>query len=302
MKKPNLAKIICGFLALPLLAAWLTSCSGGDSATVADGARQGEHPFTSYRPPDSLEKHTIQFRGRLADSDTDEFPYYADIEISWGWELFGGSAAEYSNDLAIAGLALSSAAENTEAKTEEMLSILGFDGEKTQSYDYYTSFFEMQKVAHTFAYQNVRLDQKQYNVFAIVNRGTHDASDYMTDGLAVFGAFEIAAMNTLSDFAKFMSASTGKSLAELQDEENIFFITGHSLGGAVGNVIARQLFKFASSEKIFAYTYASPRPALVFGTNAENIFNIINLEDLVPNLPPFFPGRAGVHIFFSRKD
>ena len=82
------------------------------------------------------------------------------------------------------------------------------------------------------------------------------------------------------------------------DTENArIIITGHSRGGAVANIVAARLnaesydgvIKF-KPENISAYTFASPN--LVYLENIEheyelydNIFNIINPEDIVANLP-----------------
>lgn len=306
MKKLLLARVASTIIVLALLASCASGGGGSgiDAASIGADAQPAAQASALARaiPAADLETYAIPFRAKFAESDTDQYPCYADVDIRWGWEMFAGSAMEYSNDLAIAAMALSAAAENTSAKTEKTLEILGFDKDKMKSHDYYTSIYDVHKVAHTFAYRRVTINQKECNVFAIINRGTHDTSDFLTDGLAFIGAFEIASVYTLSHFADYMTDVTGMSRDSLQSERNIFFITGHSLGGSVANLLARILVGYAPPEKIFAYTFAAPRPVNICARNSGNIFNIINTEDNVPKLPPFYPGRAGIEIFFSSAD
>lgn len=67
--------------------------------------------------------------------------------------------------------------------------------------------------------------------------------------------------------------------------ETVYWITGHSRGGALANVLASNL---ASTNEVFCYTFATP--ATTTSSGAKNatyncIFNILNADDLVPHLP-----------------
>ena len=77
-----------------------------------------------------------------------------------------------------------------------------------------------------------------------------------------------------------------------------FIITGHSYGGAVANLLARELTQNygVDNERIFTYTFAAPRVARVefdsrpiWTDEYTNIFNIQNANDnitLFPSTPP----------------
>jgi uncharacterized repeat protein (TIGR02543 family) len=80
----------------------------------------------------------------------------------------------------------------------------------------------------------------------------------------------------------------------LNNTNNIYFITGHSYGGAVASLLAREITTVRTTpngkvpqSRVFTYTFASPEVAKVTTTVARasqynNIFNIINTPDPVP--------------------
>ena len=87
----------------------------------------------------------------------------------------------------------------------------------------------------------------------------------------------------------------------LQQPTTRFLITGHSRGAAVANLLAAFLDRgsYAAGEKetcpelvpehIYAYTFATPNScsdlAERTASQYKNIFNIVNPEDVVPQLP-----------------
>ena len=66
----------------------------------------------------------------------------------------------------------------------------------------------------------------------------------------------------------------------------VFWLTGHSRGGAISNIMAAYLAD--QGEKVFAYTFASPNNTANAEAAAEKydcIFNLVNGDDFVPRLP-----------------
>ena len=98
----------------------------------------------------------------------------------------------------------------------------------------------------------------------------------------------------------------------LQQPTTRFLITGHSRGAAVANLLAAFLDRgsYAAGEKetcpelvpehIYAYTFATPNScsdvAERMASRYKNIFNIVNPEDVVPQLP-FIKGSWGYGSF-----
>ena len=65
-----------------------------------------------------------------------------------------------------------------------------------------------------------------------------------------------------------------------------FWLTGHSRGAAVANIMASYLLD--EGEEVFAYTYAAPYNTANTEASAERydcIFNLVNANDFVPTLP-----------------
>ena len=75
----------------------------------------------------------------------------------------------------------------------------------------------------------------------------------------------------------------------------IFLVTGHSLGAAVANLVAEHLNSCkdtnhcpgSRTEKdIYSYTFATPKTVKnKQGSDSQNIFNILNNNDIVPLVP-----------------
>lgn len=66
-----------------------------------------------------------------------------------------------------------------------------------------------------------------------------------------------------------------------------FFITGHSRGGAVGNLLSVKLMSIGvDASNIYNYNFACPNVACKINvSNYTNIFNLCNREDVVPLIP-----------------
>ncbi len=67
-----------------------------------------------------------------------------------------------------------------------------------------------------------------------------------------------------------------------------FWITGHSRGAAITNLVAEELSSNYGPENVFAYGFATPNVADIIYTNPQykNIVNVVNNGDFVPFVPP----------------
>ncbi|QOS40576.1 lipase family protein [Treponema rectale] len=77
----------------------------------------------------------------------------------------------------------------------------------------------------------------------------------------------------------------------ISPENCIFLITGHSRGAAIANLLGARLVDegWFAAERIFDYTFAAPNVSSEEKTSDEKynfIFNIVNAEDVVPQVPP----------------
>ncbi len=243
------------------------------------------------------------------------------INTEWGWDLFlKHSSSTYNYSLAKIALTLSGAAEDSQATVEDILLTggaktddnggnklegLGFDPDLILSQYYEKEWYEVDHPAVTFGHKNiVHSNGTTTHIIAIVLRGTKegDVADILTDIGAFGDEFEKSANYTyelLETYIKGCSLNAG----EITKDNVKFFVTGHSLGGAVSNILAKKLNDTYGKSNVFAYTFAAPRSINTTDTSEnENIYNILNAEDFVPleNFATRGKKRFGKAVWFSR--
>ena len=76
--------------------------------------------------------------------------------------------------------------------------------------------------------------------------------------------------------------------------DHTVFLTGHSLGGAVAQIIGMWLHKRGYNVQIF--TYGSPKVSTTFTFNEPNHWRVVDRSDPVPFLPPLPYVHSGVVI------
>ncbi|MGN0241440.1 MAG: hypothetical protein ACI4CS_07115, partial [Candidatus Weimeria sp.] len=76
---------------------------------------------------------------------------------------------------------------------------------------------------------------------------------------------------------------------KLKKGSTIFWVTGHSRGVAVADIMAKRLSDTYGKSAVYAYTFASPKVTKSREKDTSrytNIYNYINPDDLVTTLPP----------------
>ena len=70
--------------------------------------------------------------------------------------------------------------------------------------------------------------------------------------------------------------------------DQIYYVTGHSRGAALGNLLAKDLIDSYSSSKVFSYTFATPNnttSSSATSSKYKGLFSILNTDDIVPQMP-----------------
>ncbi|MCJ1988081.1 lipase family protein [Lactococcus carnosus] len=70
--------------------------------------------------------------------------------------------------------------------------------------------------------------------------------------------------------------------------DQIYYVTGHSRGAALGNLFAKDLIDSYSSSKVFSYTFATPNnttSSSAASSKYKGLFSILNTDDIVPQMP-----------------
>lgn len=192
-------------------------------------------------------------------------------------------------------LSLSDAASRTTAgaTTADVLSYLGMLD--PQTYLLSTDYTDNHLSEATVGYRNVVHNGELKTVLAIVVRGTNksieewssncdignlaedtDSDDWInTDN---HKGFDVAANRIMRYVEQYIADHA------LYGDALVYWVTGHSRGGGIANIIGAQLEK--DSKTAFTYTFAAPNNTLAAdAASYVTIFNVINKDDFVPCLP-----------------
>lgn len=217
----------------------------------------------------------------------------ATVSLKRGFDFVNTDSSQFNYELALTGVTLSAQVYKKAQgmKTEGILHELGYDTTGFSNSD------------SSFAHPGVCFGYKQINngknLFAVVVRGTDTTDDLidvwtdLEDG--ALSMFRVSSEYVEAQLEDFMVSATGKTVVELQQEDNYFFITGHSLGGAIANCLSvnGNIMEFAGSDKgkIYTYTFESPHTCEnLWWTDPESESNAFNYKvdgDAVTNLPPY---------------
>ena len=252
-------------------------------------------------------------------------------EVAWDDEWFFQDAATYNPELAHTCAVLSAVANaessyyqqgsTAPAYAEHAFAALGFDEVCTTSYRYRSEILDevlgvvdgTDVVAYTLAVKRVRSREtgaeKELCVVAV--RGSY-GSEWLSNvriegaaGTATGAAGEAADTDHLG-----FTLAASEIVADLEERaarvdsgvERTYLFCGHSRGGAVANLLASYAdyvadgsHALATAADVRAYTFATPNctsSARARDAAYDNIFNVLNPSDLVPQLPPTSWGYA----------
>ncbi|MGM9681340.1 MAG: Ig-like domain-containing protein [Eubacteriales bacterium] len=115
---------------------------------------------------------------------------------------------------------------------------------------------------------------------------TDDFSDYPEWTVADNHiGFDIAANRLMYQISQYV-ATILQTHPELAAYTPTYWVTGHSRGGAIANIIAAKLID--QGQSVYAYTFAAPNTTEASTANATKyncIFNIVNSDDFIPYFP-----------------
>lgn len=134
--------------------------------------------------------------------------------------------------------------------------------------------------------QKLTYREKTITLILVSVRGSIDTGewisnvDFRPDEKKNHAGFDKAAERTEEEIQKYLRE-------QKIDGEIVFWLTGHSRGAAVSNIIGAD---FSENAKCFVYTFASPNTTVKGERTASkhtNVFNIVNEKDIVPKVPQF---------------
>jgi hypothetical protein len=227
------------------------------------------------------------------------------VKVYEGFDFINQSSAECNWKLALNGAVLSKEIYDGQAR----------DVYKTLGYDItWENISDDGIPGRSMAYKLlVDSNGNRKNIFAVAVRGTSTATDIFASDIVDGGTsmFSRTTSYIVEELKAFVTICTGKSLEELEGEENYFFFTGYSLGGAVANNLSIDgtVMKLAKNDKnrIYTYTFESPHTCIAFFWmnvgEMSNAFNLKDVDDPITNLPPYMWSTTyGKDVVFSVKD
>ena len=236
--------------------------------------------------------HSIAFK--LIDKNTIDVPFQAagkDITMNIAWTpgtMFAPNSLAYNNDLAIASLVLSDAAEKGTDRVKEVLNIMGFDQDTFRHYGYNDNLTG--SVSFTLAEQDVKIYGKDKALIACVVRGTVNFNDAVIDIGSAMDGFETNALYVKEKLENYISS-------RFPGKDVILFTTGHSLGAAVSGLVSTWMSDDMPRGTVFSYNFATPRNRECFYVTGDKrpgcVYNIINTEDWVTWVPPNYLAHVG---------
>jgi hypothetical protein len=194
--------------------------------------------------------------------------------------------------------------------------------------DYGNPIWGRDQTGFTFAVKKVVVEGVLRDVVFVVVRGTFGRTEWLsnmnacntwakseakdrTDVPILHEGFSRAAECLMSALAAYVvSNSVDLSTAK-------FVVTGHSRGGAVANIVGAELdkpavgspFSAVDRRNVFVYAFAPPNVTLrahgaLRARVYDNIFNIVNPEDMVPRVPIalWHAGRHGHDLMLRSFD
>ena len=212
------------------------------------------------------------------------------LDVDWSFDHFVDSSLGYDNELAKTAIVLSREIYVSNESLKEVVDELGYT-------DLWIDDKENNDVSNpivAFAYKR----NEGINNFLVVIRGTGSFSDVLTDIRAISDHFQSSMENTMERFIWYIEEILGIDKDTLKQENNKFFVTGHSMGAAVANLMSYSLEEFADKNDIFSYCFSCPSVGVENGEDVTNALNIISDNDPVP-LVPYPIGRYGKDIVFS---
>ena len=245
--------------------------------------------------------YILHFRSEVTHSNLEHAFYYSDDYFAGSSNVYNHKLAKLSLGMALAGFTGANAnnwtsesvqeQKNRRENIEEAYNTLHFTGAEYHNYEKSLSDYSA-KVAYSFAKKEIVINGKKTTVVAVVVRGGGYGAEWSSNfkveskGLSSESHFDwtIAKSEVFSNLFQYLSNVDG---------DYKVWITGFSRGAAVANLLAKDMTDRLGEKRVYAYCFACPK-----GTKDKNwdkynnIFSIVNTEDIVPKVPLYSMGYS----------
>jgi hypothetical protein len=278
---------------------WEITSSNGDSLDVIEWQRTGVNTYLFKSTSDSAVTMQIHVQPTTRDPAYKAYrtcygsvsfrgvpkPVEDNFDDSWFTHQFYEG---YDNELAITSMILSEKAySKSDVRTQ--LEKYGFK-EIRQDYDFTGGNY-------TMAVKSITQNRQKILLFAVVVRGSGAITEFREGG-----TFDWIMTNLLGHLIYVENEHSGFSLTAIvienvlldyvkemkmvyQPDDIRFWFTGHSLGAAVTNIMAKDYIN--AGFDVIAYTFATPNTYVKNNGkyNERNIYNVVNSSDPITGNP-----------------
>ncbi len=159
---------------------------------------------------------------------------------------------------------------------------------------------EMHDVSYTFFYHETHIQQNNFTImpsFFVIIRGTDGiewkgnmqiSGESYDSKQKVHYSFEQAKEELLKRFENFRNEIIARRYPYDTFIKDIIYVTGHSRGAAVANLVAAELTDKKTKwnlGSVVGYTFATPNVGVLSSNPYTNIFNHVFEDDFVPSSP-----------------
>lgn len=150
--------------------------------------------------------------------------------------------------------------------------------------------------AYTMAVGQLPVRGETRNAAVITIRGTSDGEWYSNFDFAGISGEDCTVAENFYAAAEDIYSGVKPELDAL--DKPVIIVTGYSRGAACANLLGLMLNEDFNMEDIYVYTFATPTTVRGDVENDENIFNLVNMNDMITRMPPQTYGfsRAGTDI------
>ena len=150
--------------------------------------------------------------------------------------------------------------------------------------------------AYTLATGQLPVRGEMRNVAVITIRGTADGEWYSNFDIAGESGNDCTVAENFYAATEAIYAAVKPELDKL--DAPVIIATGYSRGAGCSNLLGLMLNEDFNKDDVYIYTYATPNTIRYDAENDENIFNFVNMNDMITRMPPAEWGftRAGTDI------
>ena len=211
-------------------------------------------------------------------------------------------AGSIYKDISISGRGSEMGSSSSSMKAKQLMERLGMDDVvdlslKDANSGYNEAYKDQHLTEAAIGHRTVKYDNKTKEIIQVVIRGTNGTLDEWQSNFDVGSTANFSAMRDAKGWRKStnhmgfdITANRVRTILKTYvnkncgGDEKVFWITGHSRGASIANILGAYLVD--EGYTVFDYTYATPTTTLAPDAGSyKGIYNLVNKDDFVPYLP-----------------